>query len=208
MTALAVGYLGPTVIGMGRGWHIAPAYFAERYGLVILIALGESIIAIGAGAGFDLSGGMSTAAAFGAVVISALRWLYFDVAAIFARRRLMQAAGLERARLARDAYTYLHLPMVAGIVLFAFGLKTTLHHVDEELHLVPAVALCGGVGLYTIIPTSDRVPRPTPPGRCDEVEESPRFAPSPRRDKVGGLPLAAFCGVGISQPRADGSRQR
>jgi low temperature requirement protein LtrA len=150
MTALAVGYLGPTVIGMGRGWHIAPAHFAERYGLIILIALGESIIAIGAGAGFDLGAGVITAAAFGAVVISALWWLYFDVAAIFARRRLTQATGLERARLARDAYTYLHLPMIAGIVLFAFGLKTTLHQVDDKLHLVPAVALCGGVGLYLL----------------------------------------------------------
>jgi low temperature requirement protein LtrA len=150
IAALAIGYLGPTVFGMGRGWHVAPAHFAERYGLVILIALGESIIAIGAGAGFDLTAGVVTAAAFGVVVISALWWLYFDVAAIFARRRLTQTVGLERARLARDAYTYLHLPMIAGIVLFAFGLKTTLHHVDAELHAVAAVALGGGVALYLL----------------------------------------------------------
>jgi low temperature requirement protein LtrA len=148
--ALAVDYLGPAVIGMGRGWRVAPEHFAERYGLIILIALGESIIAIGVGAGFELVPGVIVAAALGIVVVSALWWLYFDVAAIFARRRLMQASGVERARLARDAYSYLHLPMVAGIVLFALGLKTTLGDVDATLDTVPAVALCGGAALYLL----------------------------------------------------------
>jgi low temperature requirement protein LtrA len=148
--ALAIDYLGPTVIGMGRGWRIAPEHFAERHGLIILIALGESIIAIGVGAGLELDTGVLVAAALGIVVVSALWWLYFDVAAIFARRRLIQASGVEQARVARDAYTYLHLPMVAGIVLFAFGVETTLHHVSETLHTVPAVALCGGAALYLL----------------------------------------------------------
>jgi low temperature requirement protein LtrA len=88
------------------------------------------------------------AAALGVVVVSALWWLYFDVAAIFARTRLMQAKGLELHRLALHAYSYLHLPMVAGIVLFALGLKTTLGHVGEALDTVPAVGLCGGAALY------------------------------------------------------------
>jgi low temperature requirement protein LtrA len=69
------------------------------------------------------------------------------VAAIFARTRLTQASGLERARLARDAYSYLHLPMVAGVVLFALGLKTTLGHIGETLETVPALGLCGGAAL-------------------------------------------------------------
>jgi low temperature requirement protein LtrA len=84
------------------------------------------------------------------VVVSALWWLYFDVAAILARTRLVQARGVEQARLARDGYNYLHLPMVAGIVLFALGLKTTIGHVGEELETVPAVALCGGGALYLL----------------------------------------------------------
>ena len=92
---------------------------------------------------------MVVAAALGIVVV-ALWWLYFDVAAILARRRLMQASGLELHRLALDAYSYLHLPMVAGIVLFAFGLETVLHHVDETLDIVAATALCGGVALYLL----------------------------------------------------------
>jgi low temperature requirement protein LtrA len=90
------------------------------------------------------------AAALGIVVVSALWWLYFDVAAIFARRRLMQAKGLELHRLALHAYSYLHLPMVAGIVLFALGLKTTVGHAGEALNTVPAVALCGGAALYLL----------------------------------------------------------
>jgi low temperature requirement protein LtrA len=150
VVALAVDYLGPVVIGVGRGWRVAPEHFAERHGLIILIALGESIIAIGIGAGLELSAGVIVGAALGIVVVSALWWLYFDVAAIFARRRLTQATGLELHRLALDSYSYLHLPMVAGIVLFALGLKTTLGHVDEALATVPAVALCGGAALYVL----------------------------------------------------------
>jgi low temperature requirement protein LtrA len=150
LVALAIDYLGPVVIGVGRGWRVAPEHFAERHALIILIALGESIIAIGVGAGFELGLEVIVAAALGIVVVSALWWLYFDVAAIFARRRLMQAKGLELHRLALHAYSYLHLPMVAGIVLFALGLKTTVGHAGEALNTVPAVALCGGAALYLL----------------------------------------------------------
>jgi low temperature requirement protein LtrA len=150
VVALTVDYLGPAVIGMGRGWRIAPEHFAERYGLIILIALGESIIAIGVGAGFTLTAGVIVAAALGLTVVSALWWLYFDVAAILARRPLIHSIGIDRARLARDAYSYLHLPMIAGIVLFAFALKTTIRHVGETLPTLPAVALCGGAALYLL----------------------------------------------------------
>ena len=150
LVALAVDYLGPVVIGVGQGWRVAPEHFAERHGLIILIALGESIIAVGLGAGFELDAGVLAAAALGIVVVSALWWLYFDVAAIIERTRLMQATGLELHRLALHAYSYLHLPMIAGIVLFALGLKTTVGHVGEHLDTVPAVALCGGAALYLL----------------------------------------------------------
>jgi low temperature requirement protein LtrA len=147
IVALAVDYLGPAVMEM-RGWHIAPAHFAERHGLVILIALGESIIAIGVGAGLEFTMGVLVAGALGFVVVAALWWLYFDVAAILARRRLVELHGAKQAELARDAYSYLHLPLVGGIVFFAFGLETTLHHIHKTLDTVPAIALCGGVALY------------------------------------------------------------
>jgi low temperature requirement protein LtrA len=149
--ALAIDYLGPSVIGVGRsGWRVAPEHFAERYGLIVLIALGESIIAIGLGAGLELDTGVIVASTLGIVVVSSLWWLYFDVAAILARRRLVQARGLELHRFALHAYSYLHLPMVAGIVLFALGLKTTVSHPGDALETVPAVALCGGAALYLL----------------------------------------------------------
>ena len=149
VVALTIDYFGPAVRGL-RGWRIAPEHFAERHGLIILIALGESIIAIGVGAGLELVPGVMVAAALGIVVVSALWWLYFDVAAIFARGRLMQASGVEQARLALHSYSYLHLPMIAGIVLFALGLEAALHDVAEALDTVPAVALCGGASLYLL----------------------------------------------------------
>jgi len=150
LVALVLDYLGPVVIGVGRGWHVAPEHYAERYGLIVLIALGESIIAIGVGAGFELDPGVIVAALLGIVVVSALWWLYFDVAAIFARNRLMEADGLELHWMALHAYSYLHLPMIAGIVLFALGLENTVGHAGDRLDTVPALALCAGASLYLI----------------------------------------------------------
>jgi low temperature requirement protein LtrA len=140
---------GGALIGRGRGWHISPAHFAERYELIVIIALGESIIALGVGAaGFSLSAGIISAAVLGVVVVAALWWAYFDVVAVMSQRQLAQTTGAAQARLARDYYSYLHEPMIAGIVLFALGLKTTIEHVGEPLAAVPAVALCGGLAIY------------------------------------------------------------
>ena len=148
VVGLAVLY-GGALIGRGKGWSVSPAHFAERYGLIVIIALGESIIALGVGAaGFSLTAGIISAAVLGVVVVASLWWAYFDVVAVMSQRQLAQTSGAERARLARDYYSYLHLPMIAGIVLFALGLKTTIEHVDESLDAVPAVALCGGLALY------------------------------------------------------------
>ena len=148
VVGLAVLY-GGALIGRGRGWRISPGHFAERYGLIVIIALGESIIALGVGAAaFSLSAGIITAAVLGVVVVASLWWAYFDVIAVMSQRQLSQTSGARRARLARDYYSYLHLPMIAGIVLFALGLKATIEHVDEPLATVPAVALCGGLALY------------------------------------------------------------
>jgi low temperature requirement protein LtrA len=148
LVALAVDYSGP-LFGGGRGWRVFPAHFAERHGLIVIIALGESIVAIGIGAaGIDLGGRVVLAAILGVVVSAALWWSSFDVVAIVAERKMTEAKGVARSRIARDSYSYLHLPMVAGIILLALGVKKTIGHVDEPLEPVPAVALCGGVALY------------------------------------------------------------
>ena len=75
-------------------------------------------------------------------------WAYFDVVAIVSERHFREAQGMRRIRIARDSYSYLHLPMIAGIVLIALGVKKAAGHVDDPLDTVPAVALFGGVALY------------------------------------------------------------
>jgi low temperature requirement protein LtrA len=148
--ALAIDYLG-VLVGHMRGWRVSPEHFVERHGLVVIIALGESIVALGVGAaGLPLDAGLIAAALLGIAVVASLWWSYFDWAAFVAQARLAEATGAERAVLARDLYSYLHLPMVAGIVLFALGLKMTLAHVEGSLGTIPAVGLCGGVALYLL----------------------------------------------------------
>jgi low temperature requirement protein LtrA len=150
LVALGIDYAGPYLLGV-RGFVVSPAHFAERFGLIVIIALGESIVAIGVGAaGIELHAEVVIAAVLGLALAAALWWAYFDVVAIVARRRFAAARGHARAKIARDSYSYLHLPMIAGIVLVALGIKKALAHVDEPLDTVPAAALCGGVALYLL----------------------------------------------------------
>jgi len=148
VAALAVDY-SSALVGRGRGWRLSPAHFVERHGLIIIIALGESIVAIGVGAaGLPLDAARITGALLGMVVAAALWWSYFDWVIFVSQARLTDAHGAERANLARDLYTYLHMPMVFGIVLFALGMKETLAHLDVPLGIIPAIGLCGGLALY------------------------------------------------------------
>jgi low temperature requirement protein LtrA len=151
LLALSLDMAGPLFFIDSSGWRLMPGHFAERYGLIIIIALGESIVAIGVGAHAHLTWGIAAAAVLGIAISAALWWMYFDVVALVSRRRLIRAPeGQERNELARDSYSYLHLPMVAGIVLVALGLKTTLGHVEDPLETVPAFALLGGVAIYLL----------------------------------------------------------
>jgi low temperature requirement protein LtrA len=148
--ALALDMLEPYLF-RAEGWKLQPSHFAERHGLIIIIALGESIVAIGVGAGHDVDAGVVAAAVLGIAVAGALWWLYFDIVALVAERRLANAkVGREQNEIARDSFSYLHFPMVAGIVLFALGMKKTLGHVDEPLKTVPAVATLGGTAVYLL----------------------------------------------------------
>src|SRR5437763_790648 len=148
--SLLLDMAGPYLFG-SEGWKLIPAHFAERHGLIVLIALGESIVAIGVGAGADVDAGVVAAAVLGTAIAAGLWWLYFDVVALVAVRRLSHAAeGRERNEIARDSFSYLHFPMVAGIVLLALGFKKTLAHVDDPLKLAAAVATLGGTALYLL----------------------------------------------------------
>ena len=144
--------MGEPYLFGSEGWKLVPGHFAERHGLIVIIALGESIVAIGVGAeGLEVDAGVVAAAVLGIAVAAGLWWLYFDIVAIVAQRRLSKAAvGREQNEIARDSFSYLHFPMVAGIVLVALGLKKTIEHVGDPLETVPAVAMLGGTALYLL----------------------------------------------------------
>ena len=148
--ALFVDMAGPYFFG-SEGWRFVPGHFAERHGLIIIIALGESIVAIGVGAAGHLDFAIGLAAVLGVTLAAALWWIYFDIVALVSAQRLAAAApGREQNELARDSYSYIHYALVAGIVLSAFGMKTTIGHTGEHLHTVPAFALLGGVAAYLL----------------------------------------------------------
>jgi low temperature requirement protein LtrA len=148
--AIFLDMAGPYFFG-SEGWKLVPGHFAERHGLILIIALGESIVAIGVGASGALNLGIGTAAVLGIFLAAALWWTYFDVVALISARRLAEAeVGRPQNALARDSYSYIHLLMVAGIVLMAFGMKVTIGHHSEHLHNVPAFALLGGLAVFML----------------------------------------------------------
>jgi low temperature requirement protein LtrA len=150
LAAITLDSLAPAFSGVDH-WRLVPAHFAERHNLVIILALGESIIALGVGAQIELTSLVIVAAVLGMALAAALWWIYFDVVALVTQRRLTQAPeGRPRNALARDSYTYLHFPMVAGIVLTAFGIEETLLHVTEPLDVEHAFALLGGTAIYLL----------------------------------------------------------
>jgi low temperature requirement protein LtrA len=150
LVAVAFDFGGPAIFGVS-GWKLMPAHFAERHNLVVILALGESIVALGVAAEVDLSLGVIAAAVLGVALASALWWTYFDVVSLVTEQRLARSVeGRHRNALARDSYSYLHLPMVAGIVLGALGLEATLTHLDEPLDHERAFALLGGTAIYLL----------------------------------------------------------
>src|SRR5512132_658271 len=150
VAALACTYVGAGLSG-STGWRVHPSHLAERYGLVLIIALGEAFVAIGIGAtGVGIGLGEVVAAILGLLIATAFWLAYFDFFSIRGERMLAELRGPDRVALARDVYAYAHLPMIVGIVFFAFAMKAIVAHVGEELDSVAAFALCGGSALYLL----------------------------------------------------------
>jgi len=148
--AIVIDFASPLLAGTS-GWKVDASHFAERHGLIIIIALGESLIALGVSAsGEVLTSGVITAAALGVVVVCAMWWLYFDVVAPAAEHMLASLTGRTQAAMARDSYSYIHFFMIFGIVLVALGLKKTLLDIEAPLKSVVSVALFGGMALYLL----------------------------------------------------------
>ena len=158
--AVVIADYAGTILAGASGWRLNSAsHFAERHGLILIVALGESIVAIGLGvSGEPISWPVISASVLGLTVAGCIWWAYFDVVALVAERVLRRAQGEERARIARDSYSYLHLPMITGVILLALGLKkvmeyvadTTGHELSDPLELLPLVAMYGGVVLYLL----------------------------------------------------------
>ncbi|ADJ16711.1 low temperature requirement protein A [Halalkalicoccus jeotgali] len=150
IAALAIDY-GIVFVRGVEGFHVNVGHFVERHRLVLIIALGESLIAIGVGAEeLLLSTDVVLAALFGIALIIALWWLYFDYVVLAAEQTLAAASGHDQTRMARDSYSYIHLLMVGSIIFIALGIEQTVAHVSEPLGTVAAAALFGGAALYLL----------------------------------------------------------
>jgi low temperature requirement protein LtrA len=150
--ALAVDWGGTYVTSRNGSWRVHSAtHWTERYGLFVILAIGESIVAIGVGAAHHaISAPLLLAAGLGVASAICLWWLYFDVVSVAAEQRFHETTGAERVRMAVEAYTYGHFPIVAGIIIAAIGVEGVLAHADDSkgLGAYYAVPLYGGLALY------------------------------------------------------------
>jgi low temperature requirement protein LtrA len=157
LAALSFAYAG-AVLSRSTGWRVHPSHFAERHGLVVIIALGEAFIAIGIGAtGTGIGLGEVLAAILGLLVATSFWLAYFDFFSLRGEQMLRDREGAERVALARDLYAYGHFPMIVGIVLFAFAMKNIVGDVGEELGSAAALALCGGSAVYLLTFSAIRI---------------------------------------------------
>jgi low temperature requirement protein LtrA len=150
--ALVADWTGVYITSRRGGWRIHSAsHWTERHGNFVILAIGESVVAIGVGAGDQpIRAGLILAAILGVIVAICLWWLYFDVVSLAAERRFVQARAQDQVKLAIDGYTYGHFPIVAGIVLAALGVRGVVAHAEETTGLggFYAAALFGGAALY------------------------------------------------------------
>ena len=191
--ALALDLLEPYVFAP-EGWRLVPRHFAERYGLIIIIALGESIVAIGVGAGTELTWAIAGAATLGIAAVCAMWWMYFDIVALVSARRLAEAPeGKVQNELARDSYSYIHFLMVAGIILFALGLKKTIGAPEDSLKEGPGVRPARGSRRLPArvggLPLAPRAHAERPQARA---RAAPMFALIPLAVEISALAILAI----------------
>jgi low temperature requirement protein LtrA len=155
LLALAIDYAGPLFTYYVPGlepvppsaWNVEVSHFAERFQLFVILGLGESIVVTGATtSGEELGAGRLAAFVVAFLGTAAMWWVYFNASWVVAARRLELSAN--RTQMARDAYTYLHVVIVAGVIIAAVGDELLLAHPDETLHGADVVALCAGPALY------------------------------------------------------------
>jgi len=145
LASLAIDVAGTLTVARA-GFRVSPSHFAERYALIVIIALGESIVSIGIGtASLERDWAFAAAVAIAFAGVAVLWWTYFDFTATAAERALRRAAPETRGPLARDVFTFFHYPIVFGIILYAVAAKKTLADPSEPLSEAGRWAL--GLGL-------------------------------------------------------------
>jgi low temperature requirement protein LtrA len=148
LASLVIDVVGTLTVARAD-WKVSPSHFAERFALIVIIALGESIVAIGIGTSGlerDTTYALSVLVAFAGV--AALWWAYFDFTAVAAARTLRRASPAARGPLARDVFTYFHYPIVLGIIFYAVAAKKTLEHPLDPLPEAGRWALGLGVAVF------------------------------------------------------------
>jgi low temperature requirement protein LtrA len=141
-----------SAINAGKGtFAIDPKHFAERFGLFVIIALGESIVGIGLAAA-DVPRDVIHVVALGVMFIIAagLWWSYFDKASPMVESVFSQRTGRARSRFARNAYSILHYPIIVGIVFFAVAAEGIVAHPDEPLSMTVAIAMALGIAMVLV----------------------------------------------------------
>lgn len=132
-------------------WAITSSHFVERHGLIVIVALGESIVAIGVGAaGLKLSASLVAVAMLGLILSFGLWWLYFGGDDDAAERALDVAPSLYRARVAIKAFGFAHYPLLFGVVVFAAGVKKATTYSGGHIYLSQALLLAGGVAIFLL----------------------------------------------------------
>lgn len=146
-------------------WHIQAGHFAERYGLLVIVALGETVIAIGVGlSGAEVSLALGVTLVAGFTAVAALWWSYFDWVSSGVEAHLRSLQGIAQGAFARDAYTLVHLPLISGIVLFSVALEEIAAHPDDHLEAYGRWVLTAGIGfvLFAFMAAAYRVARRLP----------------------------------------------
>jgi low temperature requirement protein LtrA len=150
LAGLLIILVSPYLHPIGE-WTITSSHFVERHGLIVIVALGESVVAIGAGAaGLELTGSLIAAAVLGLILSFGLWWVYFGGDDEAAERALEATPPRQKPRTALHAFGFAHYPLLFGIVVFAAGVKKATLHAAEHIHLSQALLLGGGVAIFLL----------------------------------------------------------
>ncbi|WP_026412675.1 low temperature requirement protein A [Actinomadura oligospora] len=149
--ALVVPVVQPYIVPPGGRFDIRPGHIVERHGLLVMITIGESVVAIGVGAGHQkLTAGLIATVLLGLALAAAIWWTYFSRDDTHAEHALTAADPAERANMTMSGYFYAHIPLIVGIIVLAAGVKSTVAESWDPLPYAPSFALAGGTALFLL----------------------------------------------------------